>query len=135
MNGIERLSNMLKGQKEKYLIKVVNYLKNHVEMYDSFLNEEKNLDDLNTYIRGLAEKQKVKGVAVIEDDEVYQWSMDYFNKSNEELGIKKIIPKVNKTAKKQTINAEDEFGSIFGDAQAVEVKVEKKNETEQISLF
>lgn len=133
MNGIERLSNMLEGQKDKYLIVIVNYLMLQTEMDEAFLNEEKNLKDMATYIKDLAKKQATNNVAVIEDKVVFQWAKDYFNKSNEELGITKTVPKVNKTAKKQTINTEDEFGSIFGNAPIE--KIEKKKEIEQISLF
>lgn len=133
MEGIKRLANMLEGQKDKYLIVIVNYLMLQTEMNEAFLNEEKNLKEMATYIKDLARKQATNNVAVIEDEVVFQWAKDYFNKSNKELGITKTESKVNKTVKKETTKIEDEFGSIFGNAPT-EVG-EMKKEIEQISLF
>ena len=134
MGGIKRLANMLEGQKDKYLIVIVNYLMLQTEMDEAFLNEEKNLKDMATYIKDLARKQATNNVAVIEDEVVFQWAKDYFNKSNKELGIVKTRIERGKhgDAIKVPIE-EDEFGSIFGEQPVKEV--EKKKEIEQISLF
>lgn len=130
MNGIERLSEMIKGQKDKYLQIIVNHLMLQTEMSEAFLNEEKNLKDMATYIKDLAKKQATNNVAVIEDAVVFQWAKDYFNKSNEELGIKKIEAKNNK----ETIE-KDEFGSIFDLNNTNKNTENKKEEIEQITLF
>lgn len=130
MNGIERLSEMIKGQKDKYLQIIVNHLMLQTEMSEAFLNEEKNLKDMATYIKDLAKKQATNNVAVIEDAVVFQWAKDYFNKSNEELGIKKIEAKNNK----ETIE-KDEFGSIFDFNNSNKNTENKKEEIEQITLF
>lgn len=130
MNGIERLSEMIKGQKDKYLQIIVNHLMLQTEMSEAFLNEEKNLKDMATYIKDLAKKQATNNVAVIEDEVVFQWAKDYFNKSNEELGIKKIEEK-NKT---ETVE-KDEFGSIFDLNNSNKNTENKKEEIEQITLF
>lgn len=130
MNGIERLSEMIKGQKDKYLQIIVNHLMLQTEMSEAFLNEEKNLKDMATYIKDLAKKQATNNVAVIEDEVVFQWAKDYFNKSNEELGIKKIEAK-NKT---ETVEI-DEFGSIFDLNNSNKNTENKKEEIEQITLF
>lgn len=130
MNGIERLSEMIKGQKDKYLQIIVNHLMLQTEMSEAFLNEEKNLKDMATYIKDLAKKQATNNVAVIEDAVVFQWAKDYFNKSNEELGIKKIEAKNNK----ETIE-KDEFGSIFDLNNSNKNTENKKEEIEQITLF
>lgn len=130
MNGIERLSEMIKGQKDKYLQIIVNHLMLQTEMSEAFLNEEKNLKDMATYIKDLARKQATNNVAVIEDAVVFQWAKDYFNKSNEELGIKKIEAKNNK----ETIE-KDEFGSIFDLNNTNKNTENKKEEIEQITLF
>ncbi len=130
MNGIERLSEMIKGQKDKYLQIIVNHLMLQTEMSEAFLNEEKNLKDMATYIKDLARKQATNNVAVIEDAVVFQWAKDYFNKSNEELGIKKIEVKNNK----ETVE-KDEFGSIFDLNNSNKNTENKKEEIEQITLF
>lgn len=130
MNGIERLSEMIKGQKDKYLQIIVNHLMLQTEMSEAFLNEEKNLKDMATYIKDLARKQATNNVAVIEDEVVFQWAKDYFNKSNEELGIKKIEAKNNT----ETVE-KDEFGSIFDLNNTNKNMENKKEEVEQITLF
>ena len=130
MNGIERLSEMIKGQKDKYLQIIVNHLMLQTEMSEAFLNEEKNLKDMATYIKDLARKQATNNVAVIEDAVVFQWAKDYFNKSNEELGIKKIEVKNNK----ETVE-KDEFCSIFDFNNSNKNTENKKEEIEQITLF
>ena len=130
MNGIERLSEMIKGQKDKYLQIIVNHLMLQTEMSEAFLNEEKNLKDMATYIKDLARKQATNNVAVIEDAVVFQWAKDYFNKSNEELGIKKIEVKNNT----ETVE-KDEFGSIFDLNNSNKNTENKKEEIEQITLF
>lgn len=131
MNGIERLQEMIKGQKDKYLNKIVNYLIQQTEMNEYFLNEEKNLKEMVEYIKSNAKKQASNSVAVIEDEEVYQWAKDYFIKSNKELEIEK--EKIDKNKKNETSKLKesaDEFGSIFEDDAK-----EQKEEIEQISLF
>ena len=71
MEGIKRLAEMLEGQKDKYLIIIVNHLMLQTEMNEAFLNEEKNLKDMATYIKDTAKKQAKSGVAVIEDAVVF----------------------------------------------------------------
>ena len=52
MDGIQRLSEMVKGQKDKSLIKIVNYLILQKEMEKDFLKEEKNLKEMVEYMKG-----------------------------------------------------------------------------------
>lgn len=133
MDGINRLAKLLEGQKDKYLNIIVNYLMLQTEMNEAFLNEEKNLKDMATYIRDLAKKQATNNVAVIEDSVVFQWAKDYFNKSNEELGINKKDAKIVKN-NNNNIKKDDEFGSIF-ELKNNDINKESKKEIEQISLF
>ena len=138
MDGIQRLAKLLEGQKDKYLINIVKHLMLHTELNQAFLNEEKNLKDMAQYIKDNARKQATSGVAVIEDDVVYKWAMDYFVKTNEELKIKKVETKKVEEVKDVGKNKiEDEFGSIFGgdDDKKTVTSEEKKKEIEQISLF
>lgn len=132
MKGIKRLSNMLEGQKDKYLIIIVKYLMLQTEMDEAFLNEEKNLKDMATYIKNKAKKEAQNNVAVIEDERVFQWAKDYFNKTNKQLGIK------SKTEKKEEINEKmiqtSKFGSIFTNCNTNDIE-EKKEKIEQISFF
>lgn len=138
MDGIQKLAQMLEGQKDKYLINIVNHLMLHTELNQAFLNEEKNLKDMAQYIKDNARKQAISGVAVIEDDVVYKWAIDYFVKTNDELKIKKVVTKKVEPIKKDEDNTiKDEFGSIFGSDEENKkvITEENKKEIEQISLF
>ena len=126
MDGIERLSKMAEGQKDKYLKIIVNHLMTKTELNHAFLNEEKNLRDMAKFIKDNARKQANDNIVVIEETIVFRWAEDYFAKSNEELNFNKIDNKKIKKNKK----AEDEFGSIFGSSSNNEEKV-----IEQISIF
>ena len=111
MDGIQRLAEMIKGQKDKALIKIVNYLMLQKEMEKDFLKEEKDLKEMAEYIRNLARKEATNNVAVIEDEVVYGWAKDYFKKSNKELGIKKYKLEKGKHGDVSKVEIEDdEFG-------------------------
>lgn len=134
MNGIQRLAEMVKGQKDKALIKIVDYLMLQTEMEQDFLKEEKNLGDMASYIKNLARKEAINGIAMIEDETVYEWAIKYFSETNEALGIKKF--KIEKGKHGDIVKVEEgdnEFGSIF--ENTLENKEEKKDKIEQISLF
>ena len=134
MDGIQRLAEMVKGQKDKALIKVVNYLMLQKEIEQDFLKEEKNLKDMAQYIKDKAFKDATNGWNWIDDEVVYGWAKEYFIKSNEELGIKKYKLEKGKPGDVSKVEIEDdEFGSIFATQEADVEK--KKDEIEQISLF
>lgn len=133
MDGIQRLAKMLEGQKDKYLIMIVNYLMQKSELNQVFLNDEKNLKDMVQYIKDNAKKQANNGVAIIEDNVVFNWATEYFTKTNEELKIKKIEVKQQILPKEAEIKkAESEFGSIFDSDVQTDCK---KENIQQISLF
>lgn len=138
MDGIQRLSKMIEGQKDKYLNIIVNHLMLHTELNESFLNEEKNLKDMAELIKDRAKKQATNGVAVIEDELVFKWAKEYFTKSNNELGIKKAkSKKSNSDDIKKSNTDDDEFGSIFDfdNCNTEKDTNNKKEDIEQISLF
>lgn len=138
MDGIQRLSKMIEGQKDKYLNIIVNHLMLHTELNESFLNEEKNLKDMAELIKDRAKKQATNGVAVIEDELVFKWAKEYFTKSNNELGIKKAKSKNSNSGNiKKSNTDDDEFGSIFGfdNCNTEKDTNNKKEDIEQISLF
>lgn len=138
MDGIQRLSKMIEGQKDKYLNIIVNHLMLHTELNEYFLNEEKNLKDMAELIKDRAKKQATNGVAVIEDELVFKWAKEYFTKSNNELGIKKAkSKKSNSDDIKKSNTDDDEFGSIFDfdNCNTEKDTNNKKEDIEQISLF
>lgn len=88
MDGIERIKALAADIKNKPLLKVVDYLLSRTDMNDKYLNEEKSLKQMVTFIRDNAKKQAQDGVAMIEDSTVYNWAIHYWDESNEDLKIK-----------------------------------------------
>ena len=91
MEGYNRIKELYltSTNKDKFLSIIVKHLMMQPNMNDLYLNEEKNLDDLISYINKKAKEQAINGVAIIQDDEVYSWAILYFKSGNEELGIVK----------------------------------------------
>lgn len=124
MKGIERLRNMIQeGLYKKPLLKIYMYLKTRPDMDKKFSNPEKSMDQMYEYIISQVKKQKVDGVAMVEDAVVYGLAIHYFDESNEDLGIKKeVITPSTKTEKNKII-------------KPIKIEKPKKEEREQISLF
>lgn len=105
MNGYERIKqlylNNQKEKKDKPLIKIITYLMKTQNMSEKYLNEEKNLDNMMNFINKNAKEQAINNIAIIEDEQVYKWAIEYFDKSDKELGIEKKIetPKPKKEEK------------------------------------
>ena len=93
MNGYERIKqlylNNQKQKKDEPLIKIITFLMKTQDMSEKYLNEEKNLDNMVSYINKRAKEQAINNVAIIEDSQVYNWAIEYFDKSDKELGIEK----------------------------------------------
>ncbi len=114
MSGLDRLDLMLQKYSNNALQKIVDYLKNLKDIDTTiYLNEEKNLEDMYNYLKFEAKKFALNGVAIIEDEKVYEWSLKYFQFPNDSLGFKKedfktitenndnVVPKIKNTDKEQ----------------------------------
>ena len=74
------------------------------------------------YTCNQAEKQKVGKVAMISDNVVFLWAVNYFLKSNKELGL------IKETKKEKT--------SIEIDKKEIKIdNIKKEDENEQMSIF
>lgn len=127
MKGIERIKQFSKETKDQNIKKVAEYLINREDMNDKFLNEEKNLTDMWEYIRDKAREKAINGCAVLEDQDVYNLAVHYFDETNEALGIKtsKKQNKPKEENKKQEAKVEENASNIKQDA---EVQDKKKSE-------
>ena len=162
MEGIKRIKEMAKGQKNPILLAIVQYLIGREDMNYNYLNEEKNLKEMAAYIEGqvlkeYCEKMNIKnpsshakeikynGTSVrclavgMSKERIYELAINYFRKSNKELSIKteQKEKKENKTEennKSKIKDTIDEFGSIFV-TDSEEKTDTKKDEIEQISFF
>lgn len=140
MDGIERIKALAADIKNKPLLKVVNYLLSRTDMNDKYLNEEKSLKQMVTFIRDNAKKQAQDGVAMIEDSTVYNWAIHYWDESNEDLKIK-----TNKlrSVKEELTEKIEEPNTIEEKATTKLEKVEQKKKSAkkewisegQLSLF
>ena len=99
MDGYERLKQLYRddGKNDNALNIILEYLIKVPDMSEVYLNQEKNLTQMMSYINRKAKEQAVNNVAVIEDETVYNWSLEYFKKGNEELGLNDPIPITLKT--------------------------------------
>ena len=106
MDGFNRIKEQYLAltNKEDALKKITLFLMKQPNMSILYLNEEKNLTEMMTYIKNLAKEKAVNNVAIIEDTQVYNWTMDYFSKSNEELGIKEAVDKPKEKEKDNSNN-------------------------------
>ena len=156
MEGIKRIKEMAEGQKDFVLLEVVKYLVSREDMDEKYLNKEKNLKGMASYIQAeiindfckkmntknpssFAKEVKYNGgntrcLAVgMSEERTYELAINYFSKSNEDLGIKtEEVKSKNKEIRSE--NSDDEFGSIF-DFDTSDKKEKQKEEIEQISLF
>lgn len=103
MDGIERLKKLSEGQEDPSLLRVIEYLSNIDDMSEMFLNTDKSLKNMVEYIKGEAKKLSKDGYCWVEDGTVYQWAVDYWSKSDDELGIKKATPKPKVEVKKEEV--------------------------------
>ena len=124
MEGIERLEKETLELDNYSITKIFNYLKTRTDLYEKFNNEEKSMDQMYDYIYDKAKKHEHKRMAMIDDPVVYLWAVNYFIKSNEELGIK-----AEKTEKKVTPSEDEDIKESDNDS------TEKEDKDNQISLF
>lgn len=89
MRGLERIKVLASEIKDKPLLKIVDYLLTREDMNEKYLNEEKTLKQMVTFIKSEAEKKAVNGVAMLEDEEVYGLAIHYFDETNEKLNLNK----------------------------------------------
>lgn len=130
MEGIERIKALASEIKDEALLEIVKYLLSREDMNEKYLNEEKSLKQMITFIRSEAKKVAKDGMAMIKDDVVFGWAIHYFDETNEHLGLtKKEEPKEN--TKEQTPKLSKEV-----QAQIKSVKKEKKPEGAlQLNIF
>ena len=97
MEGIERIKVLASEVKDKPLLKIIDYLISRTDMSEKYLNEDKNLSQMISFIKSLAKKEAVGNVAFIEDEVVYGWAIHYWDESNESLKLEKATNEEPKT--------------------------------------
>ena len=124
MDGIERLEQEAIDLNNPNITAVFNYLKSKEAMQEKLKNPEKSLKQMYEFMYKKSEQFRVGTVAMVADNLVYLWATQYFNQTNEELGLNKKEQKIENETPKPT------------EAKKEETKPEeKKAENSQISLF
>ena len=137
----------LKKLDKKYAQAIADYLLERIETDECLrakLEEtNKTLKGCVDYVKSEAKKQAEDGVAMIEDNQVYDWCVHYFLEDNLDFEPK---AKENKEDKKEKIEEETEkVDTLFGEEEVSKEKKKtkdskpKKNVKEdfakQLSLF
>lgn len=102
MKGIERIKILSAEVTDKPLLKIIDYLLSREDMNDKYLNEEKCLSQMISFIKSEAKKQAKDGVAMIEDEVVYSWAIHYWDETNESLKLEN-VEKIVETKKEDTL--------------------------------
>jgi len=102
MEGIERIKVLASEVKDEAVLKIVEYLLTREDMDNKYLNEEKSLKQMISFIKSEAQKKAKDGMAMIEDKVVYGWSIHYWDESNENLEIN--TKSIDETTKKKSAN-------------------------------
>ena len=113
MEGLLRLEQEALETNNHNIILIFNHLKEFITQKEKFNNSEKNIKDMYSFICDKARKSATDNVAIIDDKVVFLWAYNYFDKSNDELGITKKAPIPSKK----------------------ETTVKNSNNTSQISIF
>ena len=137
----------LKNLDKKYAQAIANYLLGRIETDECLRTKieetNKTLKGCVDYVKSEAKKQAEDGVAMIEDNQVYDWCVHYFLEDNLDFEPK---AKENKEDNKEKIEEETEkVDTLFGEEEVAKEKKKtkdskpKKNVKEdfakQLSLF
>ena len=123
MNGFEKLKEQMEGQKDNALQEVVNYLLTRKDMEARYLNEEKSIEGMCTFIKEKGRKNAKNGWNFVSNEIVYAWAIMYYSLPNSLLQIK-----TQKTNEDKENNKNKSKNNV--------VSIEKAKETrKQLSLF
>ena len=129
MTGFDKLKEQVKDQKELALQQTVDYLLTREDMEQKYLNEEKTLEGMCTFIRNKSKGHMKNGWAFITNELVYAWAIMYFSLPNEFLKID--TPKTKLTTTKSNSKPPNNIVSL----EDAKKKIEQKKEVKQLSLF
>lgn len=129
MNGFDRLREQVKDQEDSALKQVIEYLISRDDMEPKYLNEEKNVKEMCSFIKGKGNAHAKNGWNFITNEVVFAWAIMYWSLPNSFLKINK--PKETKnitTMEKTTPN------NVVSIEKAKKI-IEEKKQVEQLTLF
>jgi len=129
MNGFNRLREQIEEQEDTALRQVVDYLISREDMEQRYLNEEKDIKGMCTFIKGKGNAHSKNGWNFITNEVVFAWAVMYWSLPNTFLKINQ--PKVTKTATTPSKTAKNNVVSI----EKAKKTLEEKKQVEQLTLF
>lgn len=132
MNGFDKLKEELKEQdpNDYALNETVNYLLTRKDMEPKYLNEEKSIEQMRSFIRSRGQKHLGTGWSFIMDKVVFAWAIMYYSLPNNFLKIN-----TEKSSKSTTKGTEVTAKNNVVSLEEAKERLEKKKENEQLSIF
>lgn len=130
MEGLERIKVLSSEIEDKALLKIIEHLLSREDMNEKYLNEEKSIKQMVSYIKSEAYKQAKNNMAFVDDEVVFGWAIHYWDESNEKLGL------VKKEEPKKVEPQEPEEDKSDSKEEIIENKKETKWQPEgQLTIF
>lgn len=129
MNGFDRLKEQVKDQEDSALKQVIEYLTSRDDMEQKYLNEEKNVKEMCSFIRRKGNAHAKNGWKFITNEVVFAWAIMYWALPNSFLKINKTKETNNITTKEKTTK-----NNVISIEKAKKV-IEEKKQVEQLTLF
>ena len=86
MNGFDRLREQVKDQEDMALKQTVDYLISREDMEQKYLNEEKDVEGMCSFIRKKGNVHAKNGWNFITNEVVFAWAIMYWSLPNKFLG-------------------------------------------------
>lgn len=134
MTGFERLKEQVKDQKDKALLQTVDYLLSREDMEQRYLNDEKSIEEMRSFIKNKANMCMNNGWNYIKDEVVYAWSVMYFSLPNSFLKIEK-NKNIKEISKENSTSTSKSSKNNIVSLEEAKKNIEKKKEVTQLSLF
>lgn len=131
MNGFERLQEQVKDQEDSALKQVVEYLLSREDMEQKYLNEEKTLEGMCSFIRSKGQAHAKNGWNFITNEVVFAWAIMYFSLPNTFLKINTSKPNTKTTTKPKQTSTKNNVVSL----ETAKKALEEKKQVEQLTLF
>lgn len=131
MDGFNRLREQIEDQEDTALRQVVDYLISREDMEQKYLNEEKDVKGMCSFIKGKGNSHAKNGWNFITNEVVFAWAIMYWSLPNSFLKINQ--PKATKTAT-TSAKTTTEKNNVVSIEKAKKV-LEEKKQVEQLTLF
>ena len=131
MNGFDRLREQTEDQKDTALNQVVDYLISREDMEQKYLNEEKDVEGMRSFIREKGNAHARNGWNFITNEVVFAWAIMYWSLPNSFLKINQSKTTKTDTTSSKTSTTKNNVVSI----EKAKKALEEKKQVEQLTLF